>query len=378
MSFISTVINHRYYSDIIEASNGFFLTVADEIDLHKITNLVKFSPNIKFKVCERFGICKGKDTNEIDAYFSSFKKLNQYSIKDEVSKYLKVPKINRVLNIYGNRKIINCDLEMKIDIDTSSMLSNLFYQVLNPYKQMSVIEREDSKLKTLTYYIKASFVVDGIFKEFKVLDVVRDMPEARVPKDGIRLSASLVPVIKSVDLPYYVNRFMNKYDIDGIVDIDDVVDKMGLTIIDAFTLKPVKGNRIKGLVCISNGTVEVEECTLNVHEGTILIDKSLKDKSLGSYRFVVLHECVHYDLHKEFLTVRKQLMDINAECSNYETDTPRAIIDDIIKNDNQYSCESKVEWQANNIAGRVLVPSEMLVSELSKKYEEYDYFNSDN
>ena len=84
MSFISTVINHRYYSDIIEASNGFFLTVADEIDLHKITNLVKFSPNIKFKVCERFGICKGKDTNEIDAYFSSFKKLNQYSIKDEV------------------------------------------------------------------------------------------------------------------------------------------------------------------------------------------------------------------------------------------------------------------------------------------------------
>ena len=378
MSFISTVINHRYYSDIIEASNGFFLTVADEIDLHKITNLVKFSPNIKFKVCERFGICKGKDTNEIDAYFSSFKKLNQYSIKDEVSKYLKVPKINRVLNIYGNRKIINCDLEMKIDIDTSSMLSNLFYQVLNPYKQMSVIEREDSKLKTLTYYIKASFVVDGIFKEFKVLDVVRDMPEARVPKDGIRLSASLVPVIKSVDLPYYVNRFMNKYDIDGIVDIDDVVDKMGLTIIDAFTLKPVKGNRIKDLVCISNGTVEVEECTLNVHEGTILIDKSLKDKSLGSYRFVVLHECVHYDLHKEFLTVRKQLMDINAECSNYETDTPRAIIDDIIKNDNQYSCESKVEWQANNIAGRVLVPSEMLVSELSKKYEEYDYFNSDN
>ena len=378
MSFISTIINHRYYSDIIEASNGFFLTVADEIDLHKITNLVKFSPNIKFKVCERFGVCKGKDTNEIDAYFSSFKKLNQYFIKDEVSKYLKVPKINRVLNIYGNRKIINCDLEMKIDIDTSSMLSNLFYQVLNPYKQMSVIEREDSKLKTLTYYIQASFVVDGIFKEFKVLDVVRDMPEARVPKDGIRLSANLVPVIKSVDLPYYVNRFMNKYDIDGIVDVDDVVDKMGLTIIDAFTLKPVKGNRIKGLVCISNGTVEVEECTLNVHEGTILIDKSLKDKSLGSYRFVVLHECVHYDLHKEFLTVRKQLMDINAECNNYETDTPRAIIDDIVKNDNQYSCESKVEWQANNIAGRVLVPSEMLVSELSKKYEEYDYFNADN
>ena len=378
MSFISTIINNRYYSDIIEASNGFFLTVSDEIDLHKITNLVKFSPNIKFKVCERFGICKGKGTNEIDAYFSSFKKLNQYSIKDEVSKYLKVPKINRVLNIYGNRKIINCDIEMKIDIDTSSMLSNLFYQVLNPYKQMSVIEREDSKLKTLTYYIKSSFVVDGIFKEFKVLDVVRDMPEARVPKDGIRLSANLVPVIKSVDLPYYVNRFMNKYDIDGIVDVDDVVDKMGLTIIDAFTLKPVKGNRIKGLVCISNGTVEVEECTLNVHEGTILIDKSLKDKSLGSYRFVVLHECVHYDLHKEFLTVRKQLMDINAECSNYETDTPRAIIDDIVKNDNQYSCESKVEWQANNIAGRVLVPSEMLVLELSKKYEEYDYFNSDN
>ena len=185
-------------------------------------------------------------------------------------------------------------------------------------------------------------------------------------------------MIKTADLPYYVNRFMNKYDIDGIVDIDDVVDKIEFTIIDAFTLKPVKGNRIKWLVCILNGTVEVEECTLNVHEGTILIDKSLKDKSLGSYRFVVLHECVHYDLRKEFLTVRKQLMDINAESSNYETDTPKTIVDDIVKNSNQYSCESKIEWQANNIASRILVPSNLLITELAKKYEQYNYFNSNN
>ena len=377
MSFIATLINHRYYNDIIEASNGFFLDVSDEIDLHKITNLVKFSSYVKFKLCEKFNICKGKSVNEINEYFDSFKKLNQYAIKDEVSKYLKTPKINRILNIYGNSKIVNCDIEMQIEIDTNNMLSNLFYQVLNPYNQISLIEKKDSNLKTLTYYIKASFVVDGIFKEFKVLDVIRDMPEARIPKDGIRLSANLVPIIKTDDLPHFVNRFINKYDIDGIVDIDDVVDKMGLTIIDAFTLKPVSGNRIKGLVCISNGTVEVEECTLNVHEGTILIDKNLKDKSLGSYRFVVLHECVHYDLHKEFLTVRKQLMDLDVECNNSE-ETPKAIIDDIIKNDNVYSCESKVEWQANNIAGRVLVPSGILVTELAKKYEEYDYFKSDD
>ena len=103
----------------------------------------------------------------------------------------------------------------------------------------------------------------------------------------------------------------------------------------------------------------------------------MKEKSLGSYRFVVLHECVHYDLHKEFLTVRKQLMDLDVECNN-SVEMPKAIIDDIIKNDNVYSCESKIEWQANNIAGRVLVPSDMLITELSKKYEEYNYFNSDN
>ena len=173
MSFIATLINHRYYNDIIEVSNGFFLNVSDEIDLHKITNLVKFSPNIKFKLCERFNICKGKSVNEINEYFNSFKKLNQYAIKDEVSKYLKVPKINRILNVYGNSKIVNCDIEMQIEIDTNNMLSNLFYQVLNPYEEISIIKKEDSKLKTITYYIKASFVVDGIFKELKVLDVIK-------------------------------------------------------------------------------------------------------------------------------------------------------------------------------------------------------------
>ena len=379
MSFIATIINQRYYNDIIEASNGFFLAVADEIDLHKITNLVNSSSIVKFKVCKRFGICKNKSVSEIDEYFNSFKKLNQYAIKKEVSKYLKIPIISRVLNVYGNSKIINCDLEMQIEIDISSMLSNLFFQILNLYEQISILDKVESNKRILTYYIKASFVVDGILKEFKILDVVKDIPEARVPRDGIRLSANLVPVIKLQDLPYYANRFMNRYDIDGIVNVDEVVDKMGLTIIDAFTLKPVNGNKIKGLVCISSGIVEVEGCTLNVHEGTILIDKNLKDKSIGSYRFVVLHECIHYDLHKEFLIIRKQLMDINNENNNYdEFDAPKAIVDDIIKNNNQYSCESKIEWQANNIAGRVLVPSEMLISELAKKYEEYDYFNSNN
>lgn len=70
-------------------------------------------------------------------------------------------------------------------------------------------------------------------------------------------------------------------------------------------------------------------------------------------------------------------MDLDVECNN-SVEMPKAIIDDIIKNDNVYSCESKIEWQANNIAGRVLVPSDMLITELSKKYEKYNYFNSDN
>ena len=58
MSFIATLINHRYYNDIIEASNGFFLDVSDEIDLHKITSLAKFSSYVKYKICERFNICR--------------------------------------------------------------------------------------------------------------------------------------------------------------------------------------------------------------------------------------------------------------------------------------------------------------------------------
>lgn len=379
MSFISTIIENRYYGDIVDASNAFFLAVSDEINLHKIANIAKMSPTLKFRVCERFGINQYKTGKELDNYFLSFKKLNQYAVKNEVAKYLKTPKINRVLNIYGNGKIINCDIEMQIVIDTSSMLSNLFYQVLNPYREVPIIEEVENNLKKITYYIKSSFVVDGIFKEFKILDVVRSMPKAREPKDGIHLSANLVPIIGQNDLQYFVEKIIDKYDIGNIVDIEKLVDKMGLTIIDAYTLKPIRGNKIKGLICISKGSVEVESLTINVNEGTILIDKNLKTKSLGSYRFVVLHECIHYELHKEFLTIRRQLMNITAENYNYENiDEPRAIIDDVLKNGNQNSCESKIEWQANSIAGRVLVQSDTLIRELAKKYDEYNYFHSDN
>ena len=378
MSFISTIIENRYFNDIVDASNGFFLAVSDEIDLHKITKIAKMSPTLKFRVCERFGIDDRQSGEELNNYFLSFGKLNQYAIKNEVAKYLKVPKINRVLNIYGNGKVINCDIEMKVNIDTNNMLSNLFYQVLNLYKEIPILEDKESNIKTITYYIKASFVVNEIFKEFKIIDVVKDIPEPRIPKNGIRLSANLVPIIKQSDLPYFTKRFIDKYDIGSIVNIENVASKMGLTIIDAFSLKPVRKNKVKGLICISKGRVDVEGFTINVEEGTILIDKNLKDKSIGSYRFVVLHECVHYDLHKEFLTVRRQLMNICSENYNYDEEMPKAIIDDVIKNSNQESCESKVEWQANSIAGRVLVQEDVLVNELAKKYEEYNYFYADD
>ena len=378
MSFISTIIENRYFNDIVDASNGFFLNVSDEIDLHKITKIAKMSPTLKFRVCERFGIDDRKSGEELNNYFLSFGKLNQYAIKNEVVKYLRTPKINRILNIYGNGKKINCDIEMQITIDTNNMLSNLFYQVLNPYQEISLLEEKESNIKTITYYIKSSFVVDGIFKEFKILDVVRDLPEARVPKNGISLSANLVPIIKSSDIPYFTKRFIEKYDIGSIVEIENVVSKMGLTIIDAFALKPVRKNKIKGLISISKGRVDVEGFTINVDEGTILIDKDIKEQSLGSYRFVILHECVHYELHKEFLTVRRQLMNICSENYNYDEEMPKAIVDDILKNNNKELCESKVEWQANSIAGRVLVQDDTLINELAKKYDEYNYFYSDN
>lgn len=378
MSFISTIIENRYFNDIVDASNGFFLAVSDEIDLHKITKIAKMSPTLKFRVCKRFGIDDRKSDKELNDYFLSFGKLNQYAIKNEVAKYLKMPKINRVLNIYGNGKIINCDIEMQILIDTDNMLSNLFYQVLNPYQETSLLEEKKSNIKIITYYIKSSFVLDGIFKEFKILDVVRDMPEARIPSDGIKLSANLVPIIKPSDLPYFTKRFIEKYDIGSIVDIENVASKMGLTIIDAFKLKPIRKNKIKGLICISKGRVDVEGFTIKVDERTILIDKDLKEQSIGSYRFVILHECVHYELHKEFLTARKQLMNICSENFNYDEDMPKAIVDDILKNNNKESSESKVEWQANSIAGRVLVQDDQLINELAKKYDEYNYFYSDN
>ena len=59
-------------------------------------------------------------------------------------------------------------------------------------------------------------------------------------------------LLKNIDMLHTTILGIDRIKKNLKIDVDDVVDKMGLTIIDAFTLKPVKGNRIKGLVCISN------------------------------------------------------------------------------------------------------------------------------
>ena len=185
----------------------------------------------------------------IDEYFLKYGKYNQYAVKNEVAEYIKVPTIKNIINIFGNEKIINCDLEMEVKIDTCSMLSYLFYKIINPYEQIKLFE-EDEKYKIFNYYIQVSFEVNNILKNLKIINVKKDEPEKRIPKGSIEYTDDLIPKLKTKDISEYVNKFIKKYDINidekkfKQINVENIVNKMGLTVIDSFRLKKVKGNKV--------------------------------------------------------------------------------------------------------------------------------------
>ena len=92
-------------------------------------------------------------------------------------------------------------------------------------------------------------------------------------------------------------------------------------------------------------------------ENTILIDKNhISNYGIGSYRFNVLHEMVHFEYHKYYLTLKRQLSDYTY-----------AISDNI-------KPLKRIEEQANKVASLLLVPSEELYSKLLDNYMKYDFF----
>lgn len=169
----------------------------------------------------------------------------------------------------------------------------------------------------------------------------------------------LIPYIYVKDLDRHAENFLKRYCPEVLekpmaLPVKKIIDAMDLTVYPA----PLP-DEVFGKTYFNNATVEIykdydesEIITKKITAGTILVNpKVFFMRNIGSVNNTIIHECVHWDKHHNFFELQKILNpEINAiSC---------AVVEDYKKrSDNYEDALSWMEWQANSLAPRILIPA---------------------
>ena len=156
------------------------------------------------------------------------------------------------------------------------------------------------------------------------------------------------------------------------VPITDIAKEMGLEIIE--------GNRISddfsvfGEVYFTSGEAEVFDLfkiskrTIPVRRGTILIDAfTFWERNLGCVKNTIAHEVFHWYKHRMYAAIKHILYGeafVACRC-------PSSMI--YPEKDEEWSDVQRMEWQANNMAPRILMPLKPFQAKVRELYDLYGY-----
>lgn len=176
----------------------------------------------------------------------------------------------------------------------------------------------------------------------------------------IRLSQDLIPYLYEEDVEKNAEDFLRKYYPEALktpmpLPVEDIAKSMGMEIYYA----PL-GDSIFGKTYFGSETVTVFEDVFGVKEkeivtkpGTMLINRNVYFmRNVGTANNTIIHECVHWDRHRKAFELQRLLdtgsnhisCEIVESCEGITSNSPAL---------------KWMEWQANQLAPRILMPAEM-------------------
>ena len=136
--------------------------------------------------------------------------------------------------------------------------------------------------------------------------------------------------------------------------MDIATKKLGLTVIER---RLTEDFSILGQMCFTGGIAEIydqeneEYQEIKVKPGTMILDPDTSVKrNMGSQRNTIAHECVHWTKHRNYHIIASAAERKSIVASRCPTD---------MKDENskgKWADEDWMEWQANGIAPRILMP----------------------
>lgn len=177
---------------------------------------------------------------------------------------------------------------------------------------------------------------------------------------------SLVPVIKKNEFDDVATEFLTVYFPEALktpmaIPIMDIArKKLGLTVCTKYRLS--EDFSILGQMCFNSGYVDVymkdtdEYIQLAVRRGTMFIDPDvIEHRNQGCFNNTVAHECVHWYKHRNYHLLA-HVNDIKKpKRQRCPADEPDENFQD------KWTDEDWMEWQANGIAPRILMPKDMFI-----------------
>lgn len=210
----------------------------------------------------------------------------------------------------------------------------------------------DTKTKFVSVY--AEVELDAGIKNFRIYNTEFKSDQYKKSRN-LKLSKDWVPYIRKKDFDDIAEKFLRKYYPQALtqptpVPVETIVSEMGLSIHQE---KLTIDNSVFGKMVFKDTDVEVIEDEQLVSEhfnkGSILVDKDVVFKrNVGSYNNTVIHECVHWELHKVFHEVKMVLDKDHSQVSSWTEEN--------LADSSMWTSLDWMEWQANGIAPRILMP----------------------
>lgn len=210
----------------------------------------------------------------------------------------------------------------------------------------------DTKTKFVSVY--AEVELDAGIKNFRIYNTEFKSDQYKNSRN-LKLIKDWVPYIRKKDFDDIAEKFLRKYYPQALtqptpVPVETIVSEMGLSIHQE---KLTIDNSVFGKMVFKDTDVEVIEdeqlVSKHFNKGSILVDKDVVFKrNVGSYNNTVIHECVHWELHKVFHEVKMVLDKDHSQVSSWTEEN--------LADSSMWTSLDWMEWQANGIAPRILMP----------------------
>lgn len=224
-------------------------------------------------------------------------------------------------------------------------------------------------------------VITDKLKSLTVSSVKPWSKDTKPASTGVAASKSIVPIIYRKDLDKEATAFLEKYYPEALeeplrVPIEDIAkEKLGLNVIQGYRI--TDNFTIFGQICFSPGTVKIydlfktSEKEQEVPRGTILIDAyTYWQRNSGCVNNTIAHEVYHWHRHRLYAAIKHILRNekfIACRCPA-EMSYP--------DEKEEWTDEQRMEWQANNLAPRILMPIQTFKIKVDELYKQYDYENT--